>query len=46
AIQRLLAGAALNAEVKGEAVPTLPFVTSSVSAMPEHEGGDHTDSVC
>ncbi|GJX44406.1 hypothetical protein Tco_0261082 [Tanacetum coccineum] len=46
AIQRLLAGAVLNAEVKGEAVPTLPFVTSSVSATPEREGGDHTDSVC
>ncbi|GKG65088.1 hypothetical protein Tco_0669507, partial [Tanacetum coccineum] len=28
--QRLLAGAVLNDEVRGEPVPTLPFVTSSV----------------
>ncbi|GKA63096.1 hypothetical protein Tco_0762702 [Tanacetum coccineum] len=27
------------------ALPTLPFITSSVSATLEHEGGDHTDSV-
>ncbi|GJV11795.1 hypothetical protein Tco_1353336 [Tanacetum coccineum] len=45
AIQRLLAGAVQNAEVRGEPVPTLPFVTSSVSATPEREGEDHTDSV-
>ncbi|GJV12824.1 hypothetical protein Tco_1354365, partial [Tanacetum coccineum] len=45
AVQRLLAGAVLNAEVRGKAIPTLPFVTSSVSATPEHEDGDHTDSV-
>ncbi|GKD56713.1 hypothetical protein Tco_1290100 [Tanacetum coccineum] len=32
AIQRLLAGPVLNAEVRGEVVPTLPFVTSSMSA--------------
>ncbi|GKA28641.1 hypothetical protein Tco_0714886 [Tanacetum coccineum] len=44
-VQRLLAGAMLNAEVRGRAIPTLPFVTSSVSATPEREGGDHTDSV-
>ncbi|GKE70861.1 hypothetical protein Tco_1528933, partial [Tanacetum coccineum] len=36
AVQRLLAGAVLNAEVRGEPIPTLPFVTSSVSATPEH----------
>ncbi|GJZ27917.1 hypothetical protein Tco_0572564 [Tanacetum coccineum] len=42
---RLLAGAVLNAEVRGEPIPTLPFVTSSVSATPGHEGEDHTDSV-
>nr|GEW00050.1 scarecrow-like protein 8 [Tanacetum cinerariifolium] len=45
AIQRLLARAMMNAEVRGEPIPTLPFVTSSVSVTPEHEGGDHTDSV-
>ncbi|GKG05811.1 hypothetical protein Tco_0325897, partial [Tanacetum coccineum] len=38
---RLLAGVVLNAEVRGEAIPTLPFVTSFVSATPEHEGGYH-----
>ncbi|GJV53266.1 hypothetical protein Tco_1449007 [Tanacetum coccineum] len=32
-------------QVRGEVVPTLPFVTSSVSATPEREGRDHTDSV-
>ncbi|GKF12237.1 hypothetical protein Tco_0050163, partial [Tanacetum coccineum] len=42
---RLLAGVVLNAEVRGEAIPTLPFVTSFVSATPEHEGGYHTDFV-
>ncbi|GJZ30422.1 hypothetical protein Tco_0575469 [Tanacetum coccineum] len=36
AVQRLLAGAVLNTEDRGGAIPTLPFVTSSVSAMPEH----------
>ncbi|GKC80886.1 hypothetical protein Tco_1131660, partial [Tanacetum coccineum] len=45
AIKRLLAGAVLNAEVSVAAIPTLPFVTASVSSMPEHEAGDHTDSV-
>ncbi|GJV64088.1 hypothetical protein Tco_1474916, partial [Tanacetum coccineum] len=35
AVQRLLAGAVLNADVKGEAIPTLPFMTSSVSATLE-----------
>nr|GFA15295.1 hypothetical protein [Tanacetum cinerariifolium] len=29
AVQRLLVGAVQNAEVKGEVVPTLPFITSS-----------------
>ncbi|GKF24298.1 hypothetical protein Tco_0076620, partial [Tanacetum coccineum] len=41
AVQRLLAGAVLNAKVRGEIVPTFPFVTSSVSATPEREEGDH-----
>ncbi|GJZ62979.1 hypothetical protein Tco_0619400 [Tanacetum coccineum] len=45
AVQRLLAGAMQNAEVRGEPVPTLLFLTSSVSAAPEREGEDHTDSV-
>ncbi|GJX06995.1 hypothetical protein Tco_0194927 [Tanacetum coccineum] len=38
AVQRLLAEAVQNAEVKGGPIPTLPFVTSSVSATPEPEG--------
>nr|GEW37748.1 hypothetical protein [Tanacetum cinerariifolium] len=33
-VQRLFAGAMQNAEVKGEPIPTLPFLTSSVSATP------------
>nr|GEY27419.1 transposase (putative), gypsy type [Tanacetum cinerariifolium] len=45
AVQRLLAGAVLNAEVKVAAIPTLPFVTAYVSTTPELEDGDHTDSV-
>nr|GEY88335.1 hypothetical protein [Tanacetum cinerariifolium] len=45
AVQRLLVEVVLNAEVSGEPIPTFPFVTSSVSATPEREGGDHTDSV-
>ncbi|GJU70503.1 hypothetical protein Tco_1256762 [Tanacetum coccineum] len=35
----------LNAKVGAMAVVTVPFVTSSVTPTPEHEGGDHTDSV-
>ncbi|GKC89595.1 hypothetical protein Tco_1150244, partial [Tanacetum coccineum] len=45
AVQRLLIGAVLNAEVRGELVPTLPFVTSSVSATPEREDEHPADSV-
>ncbi|GJS84739.1 hypothetical protein Tco_0751280 [Tanacetum coccineum] len=45
AVQRLLAGAVLNAEVRGEPIPTLPFVTSSVSATPECENENPADSV-
>ncbi|GJX97274.1 hypothetical protein Tco_0353072 [Tanacetum coccineum] len=45
AVQRLLAGAVLNAEVRGEPIPALPFVTSSVSATPEREEGYHIDSM-
>nr|GEZ00305.1 hypothetical protein [Tanacetum cinerariifolium] len=44
-VQRLLAGALLNVEVMGEPIPTLPFVTSSISATPERGGEDHTESV-
>nr|GEZ44860.1 hypothetical protein [Tanacetum cinerariifolium] len=42
-IQRLLTGAVQNAEVRGGVIPTLPFVSSSVSTTPEREGEDHTD---
>ncbi|GJX80143.1 hypothetical protein Tco_0328292 [Tanacetum coccineum] len=45
AIKRLLVGAVLNVEVEVAAIPTLPFVTASVSTTPEREGGDHTDSM-
>ncbi|GJS50746.1 hypothetical protein Tco_0624108 [Tanacetum coccineum] len=44
AIQRLLTGAVHNVEVRGEVIPTLPFFTSSISATPEHEDGNQTDS--
>ncbi|GKB36079.1 hypothetical protein Tco_0881021 [Tanacetum coccineum] len=45
AVQRFLAGAVLYAEVRGEPIPTLPFVTSSVSATPERENENPADSV-
>ncbi|GJS23927.1 hypothetical protein Tco_0452559 [Tanacetum coccineum] len=45
AVQRLLAGAVQNAEVRGDPILTLPFVTSSVSATPEREDEGHMDSV-
>ncbi|GJT19654.1 hypothetical protein Tco_0878360 [Tanacetum coccineum] len=35
-VKRLLVGVVLNANVRGEPVSTLPFVTSSVSATSEH----------
>ncbi|GKA63652.1 hypothetical protein Tco_0763258, partial [Tanacetum coccineum] len=41
AVQRLLAGAVQNVEVKGEPIPTLPFLTSSVSATSEREDSSH-----
>ncbi|GJY42712.1 hypothetical protein Tco_0430925 [Tanacetum coccineum] len=44
-IQQLLAGAMQNAEVRGEPILSLPFVTSSVSATPKREDEDHTDSM-
>ncbi|GJX63737.1 hypothetical protein Tco_0296637 [Tanacetum coccineum] len=45
AIQRLLVRAVLNAAVRGEPVPSLPFVTSSVSTTPEREDERHTDTL-
>ncbi|GJQ98454.1 hypothetical protein Tco_0009593 [Tanacetum coccineum] len=44
-VQRLLVGAVRNTEVRGDPIPTLPFVTSSMSATPKREGGRHTDSL-
>nr|GEX06426.1 hypothetical protein [Tanacetum cinerariifolium] len=43
AVQRLLVGALQHAEVRGGVMPTLPFVSSSVSTTPEREGGDYTE---
>nr|GEV69718.1 transposase (putative), gypsy type [Tanacetum cinerariifolium] len=37
--------APLQPRRQGEPIPTFPFVTYFVSAMPEHDGGDHTDSM-
>nr|GEU80350.1 hypothetical protein [Tanacetum cinerariifolium] len=45
AVQSLFSGAMLEAEARGEPVPTLPFVTSSVSATPEREDRSPADSV-
>ncbi|GJZ28545.1 hypothetical protein Tco_0573192 [Tanacetum coccineum] len=44
-IQRLLAGAVLNAKVRGEPIPTLPFVTSFVFATPERENKNPANSM-
>nr|GEY35667.1 ribonuclease H [Tanacetum cinerariifolium] len=44
-LRTLLAGAVLNTKVDVATIPTLPFVTASVSTTPKHEGRDHTDSV-
>nr|GFA33728.1 hypothetical protein [Tanacetum cinerariifolium] len=44
AVQRLFAGAVQNAEVRGEPIQTMSFMTSSISATPEREGECHTDS--
>ncbi|GKE45990.1 hypothetical protein Tco_1473274, partial [Tanacetum coccineum] len=41
ALQRLLAGAVLNPEVGFAALPTLPFITSSLSVIPEREDSSH-----
>nr|GEZ45932.1 transposase (putative), gypsy type [Tanacetum cinerariifolium] len=45
AVQSLFFGAMLEAEARGEPIPTLPFVTSSVSATPKHEDRSPADSV-
>ncbi|GJZ43033.1 hypothetical protein Tco_0590288 [Tanacetum coccineum] len=45
AVQHLFAEAVLNAKVRGEVIPTFPFVTSSVSATPERKEEDHTNSL-
>nr|GEY16642.1 hypothetical protein [Tanacetum cinerariifolium] len=42
-IQCLFVGAVQNVEVRGGAMPTLPFLTSFVSTTPERECGDHTE---
>ncbi|GKC66015.1 hypothetical protein Tco_1098613 [Tanacetum coccineum] len=44
-VQRLIVGAVRNAKVRGDPIPTLLFVTSSMSATPKREGGRHTDSL-
>ncbi|GKA15214.1 hypothetical protein Tco_0694961, partial [Tanacetum coccineum] len=44
-LKQLLSSSILNVESGVEAVATLPFVTSSVSATPEHESGAPTDSI-
>nr|GEV81909.1 hypothetical protein [Tanacetum cinerariifolium] len=44
-LKELLASIIMSVEVGVIAVATLPFITSSISSTPEHEGGDHTDSV-
>ncbi|GJS39729.1 hypothetical protein Tco_0564772 [Tanacetum coccineum] len=45
ALQDLLDKSTLAAEIGVTAAATLPFVTSSVTPTPEHEGGEYTDSV-
>ncbi|GKD64940.1 hypothetical protein Tco_1307048, partial [Tanacetum coccineum] len=44
-LKELLESSILNVEVVFEVVATLPLITSSISATPEREGGDPTDSV-
>nr|GEW89004.1 reverse transcriptase domain-containing protein [Tanacetum cinerariifolium] len=45
AVQSLFTGAVLYAEARGEPIPTLPFVTSSVSATSKREDKSPADSV-
>ncbi|GKE27908.1 hypothetical protein Tco_1443292 [Tanacetum coccineum] len=44
-LNRLLQDSRLMVEQGVLALPTLPFITSSVTALPLEEGGDHTDFV-
>nr|GEV50656.1 hypothetical protein [Tanacetum cinerariifolium] len=44
-IQHLFAGAVQNEEVRGGVIPTLPFVSSSVSTILERKGEDYTELV-
>ncbi|GJZ60341.1 hypothetical protein Tco_0616157 [Tanacetum coccineum] len=44
-LKELLASSMLNVEAGVAAAVTLPMVTSSVSATPEHESGTPTDSI-
>ncbi|GJS40905.1 hypothetical protein Tco_0565948 [Tanacetum coccineum] len=44
-LNRLLQDSRLMVEQGVPALPTLPFITSSVTASPLEEGRDHTDSV-
>nr|GEU34342.1 hypothetical protein [Tanacetum cinerariifolium] len=44
AVLSLFTGAVLDAEARGEPIPTLPFVTSSVSATPERKDKSPADS--
>ncbi|GKD19243.1 hypothetical protein Tco_1208401 [Tanacetum coccineum] len=44
-LSRLLQDSRLSIEQGVPALPTLPFITSSVTASPLEEGGDRTDSV-
>ncbi|GJS20934.1 hypothetical protein Tco_0449566 [Tanacetum coccineum] len=44
-LNRLLQDSLLMVEQGVPALPTLPFITSSLTASPLEEGGDHTDSV-
>ncbi|GKE56534.1 hypothetical protein Tco_1495719, partial [Tanacetum coccineum] len=44
-LNRLLQDSRLMVEQGVPALPTLPFITSSVTASPLEEGEDHTDSV-
>ncbi|GJT95423.1 hypothetical protein Tco_1090941 [Tanacetum coccineum] len=44
-LNRLLQDSRLMVEQGIPTLPTLPFITSSVTASPLEEGGDHTDSV-
>nr|GEW78522.1 hypothetical protein [Tanacetum cinerariifolium] len=45
AVQSLFTEAVLNAEARGEPIPTFPLVTSSVSATPEREDKSPGDPV-